>query len=51
MGAGLQLVLSVDHDLLVGLEAGIRPAPGPSLICATLTGRIATVLSALITYA
>ena len=23
MGAGLQLVLSVDHDLLVGLEAGI----------------------------
>ena len=24
MGAGLQLVLSVDHDLLVGLEAGIH---------------------------
>ena len=23
MRAGLQLVLSVDHDLLVGLEAGI----------------------------
>ena len=23
MGAGLQLVLPVDHDLLVGLEAGI----------------------------
>jgi len=35
-GAGLQLVLSVDHDLLVGLEPESIRA-WPALICATLT--------------
>ena len=50
MGAGLQLVLSVDDDLLVGLEAKSMSA-WPSLICATLIGRIATEPSRLTTYA